>query len=108
MKRKVVALESINYSFVPNHRDTMEALARSRLSGREFRCVIFILNQTDGYLRPQDTIRPAFFEARAAIHKAHLGNVLSRLKAWNIVSKTNTTYKVNPPSQWSPDALFTG
>lgn len=36
--RPPTASESINYSFVPNRRSTMEALARSRLSAREFLC----------------------------------------------------------------------
>lgn len=103
MKRK--ALESINYSFVPNHQATMEALARARLSGREFRAILFILNQTDGYLRPDDTIRPAFFEERTGISKAHLANALTRLRHWNIVWQQKHVFKVNPPQQWAAEAF---
>jgi len=55
--------EKIQYSFVPNHRETMMALARARLRSQEFRLVVALLNQTDGYLRDQDEISSTFWQA---------------------------------------------
>ena len=105
MKRKTVALESINYTFVPNHQETMEALARARLSAREFKIVILILNQTDGYLRQEDTIRPDFFQERTGIPKNHLSHALARLRAWNVISQQKHAFKVAPPQQWAPETF---
>lgn len=102
---KSVPKESINYSFVPNHHETMQALARARLSGREFRLVILILNQTDGYLREQDTILPTFFQERTGISRAHLSNALARLRQWNIITQQKHTFKVNFPLHWAPEAF---
>ncbi|KKM11175.1 hypothetical protein LCGC14_1721220, partial [marine sediment metagenome] len=47
----MVHIDKIDYSFCPNHRETMMALARVKLSGQEWRMVTALLNQTDGYVR---------------------------------------------------------
>src|SRR3990172_3881386 len=98
----------VAYSFCPNHTDIIETLARARLSGREFRIVLLIMRQTDGYLRAEDQISPAFFAAKTGIQKAHIGNALARLKTWGIISVTQgrpPAYSVKPPGQWAPKSL---
>ncbi|MDY6916857.1 MAG: replication protein [Chloroflexota bacterium] len=106
MGRNIRSVESINYSFVPNHRETMEALCQSALSGSEFRAVILILNQTNGYLREEDNIRPQFFEERACLAQDNLRRTLGRLRERNIISKQGETYRVLPPSEWSRSAFL--
>jgi len=98
----------IPYSFVPNHTRTIEALARSNLSGRQFRTVLFIMRQTDGYLRNEDSISPAFFARNTGISKDHVPHVLSSLKKLNIITAlpgSPHTYSVNPPEFWRQGAF---
>jgi hypothetical protein len=98
----------IPYSFVPNHTATIEALARSKLSGRQIRTVLFIMRQTDGYLRNEDRISPAFFARNTGISKDHMPHVLTRLKTLTIIAILPghpPTYSVNPPDHWSPAAF---
>jgi len=101
-------IDCIGYSFVPNHTATMEALARVKLSGREFRIVLFIMRQTNGYLREEDQISPAFFELKTGIGKDHIPHVLARLQKLGIVTVIPgrpPTYSVNPPQRWKPEVF---
>ena len=100
--RSPQAKQSLNYSFIPNHQPTMEALVRCRLSGKEIRAVLFVMNQTDGYLREEDTIKPAFWEERANIPKSNLSHTLARLRDWKVISQQKYSFKVNPPRDWDP------
>jgi phage replication O-like protein O len=105
MMRTTRTVSYIPYSFVPNHTATIEALARSKLSGRQFRVVLFIMRQTDGYLRNEDRIRPDYFARNTGIGKDHVPHILSSLKKLNIITVKPGTppfYSVNPPDQWSP------
>lgn len=104
MRKYRRTIECIPYSFVPNHTPTIEALSRTRLSGREFRIVLFIMRQTDGYLREEDQISPDFFARKTGIDRRNLGHALRRLIHSGIVRRGDNTnpptYAVNPPSQW--------
>lgn len=104
MKKYRRTIECIPYSFVPNHTATIEALTMTRLSGREFRIVLFIMRQTDGYLREEDQISPDFFARKTGIDKRNLAHALRRLIHSGIVRRVDNTspptYTVNPPSQW--------
>ena len=94
----------IPYSFVPNHTTVIEALARSKLSGREMRILLFIMRQTDGYLRNEDAIKPEFFASKTGIGKDHVPHVLSGLHHKNIIAITPgrpPSYSVRPPGEWS-------
>ena len=94
----------IPYSFVPNHTPTIEALSRSRLSSREFRLILFIMRQTDGYLREEDPISPSFFHTKTGIDKSNLSHALKRIHKLNIITITPgqpPTYSVNPPDTWN-------
>lgn len=98
----------IQYSFVPNHTATMEALARAKLSGREFRIVLFIMRQTNGYLREEDEITPAYFELKTGITRTNLSHVLKRLtklRIVNVIPGTPPTYSVNPPQRWKKEVF---
>lgn len=98
----------IPYSFVPNHTATIEALARSKLSGRQIRTVLFIMRQTDGYLRNEDRISPAYFSRNTGISKDHMPHVLSRLKTLSVIDilpGRPPTYSVNPPDLWHQSAF---
>jgi phage replication O-like protein O len=79
-------VEHIAYSFVPNHRATMEALAQARLSGREYSMMLVILNQTDGYLREEDQLSPSFLADRTCIPKPHIANVRQLLLDKGIIT----------------------
>ena len=104
MRKYRRTIECIPYSFVPNHTATIEALMRTRLSGREFRIVLFIMRQTDGYLREEDQISPDFFARKTGIDKRNLVHALKRLIHSGIVRRVDNTnpptYAVNPPTQW--------
>ena len=101
-------IDGIPYSFCPNHTATIEALATARLSGREFRVVLFIMRQTNGYLREEDQISLRFFRERTGITKSNLCHVLARLSDLNIVAigpGKPPAYSVNPPEKWKSEAL---
>jgi phage replication O-like protein O len=101
-------MRPIQYSFIPNHTATMEALARSRLSGREFRIVLLIMRQTNGYLREEDQITPAFFQKKTGIGKDHLPHVISKLQNLGIITTTPGNppfYSVQPPQHWKAEAF---
>jgi hypothetical protein len=98
----------IPYTFVPNHTVTIEALARSKLSGRQIRTVLFIMRQTDGYLRNEDHISPDYFSRKTGISKDHMPHVLTRLKSLSIIAilpGRPPTYSVNPPDLWQQSAF---
>ena len=96
-------IEAIPYSFIPNHTLTIEALSHSLLSGRELRIILFIMRQTDGYLREEDQISSAYFHARTGMDKSNLSHTLKRLQKLNILIISPgrpPTYRVNSPDAW--------
>ena len=100
----------IPYTFCPNHTATIEALATARLSGREFRVVLLIMRQTDGYLREEDRISPGFFARKTGIGHRNTSRVLARLNKLGIVAITPgkpPAYSVNRPDRWNND-IFEG
>ena len=108
MKHQQRTISYIPYSFCPNHTSTIEALARSKLSGREFRIVLLILRQTDGYLRNEDQLSPTFISAKTGISKLNISHATARLKELGIIIITPgkiKTYSVNPPHLWSEKAF---
>jgi phage replication O-like protein O len=69
---------------VPN--ETLDALARVNLNGREFQMVILLIRQTYGYWRDEDHLGPNFMEQKTYIDRDNCYHVLARLKSLGIVS----------------------
>ena len=92
-KGRTITVPSVNYSFVPNHQETMQALAKTPLNGRQLRLIILIMNQTDGYLREEDHLGPKFLEERTGIAEENCYHVLAGLKARGIVHGPKGWYK---------------
>jgi len=98
----------IPYSFCPNHTATIEALARAKFSGRDFRIILLIMRQTDGYLREEDQISPDYFARKTGLSKSNLSHAIRRLAKLHVITITPgkpPTYSVNPPTQWKPGAF---
>jgi len=92
--------EKIPYQFDPYRKEVMRALCLTKLSGRDFRVLLFVLGQTDGYHRTEDKIKPAFFEERTGLDKSNVRVVIARLRKLNIITKHGSFYEVLPPAQW--------
>jgi len=103
------SVEKIQYSFVPNHRETMMALARAKLTNQEFRLVIALLNQTNGYLRDKDEISSTFWQAITLMSRASINHTLGRLLERKVVVKEavedKTFYRINHPNHWAPEVF---
>jgi phage replication O-like protein O len=97
--------EKIQYSFVPNHRETMQALARAKFNNQEFRVVIALLNQTNGYLRQEDELSSAFWQALTFMSRQHVHTTLNKLVSLGVIAKNEHRYKVNHPNAWSPEVF---
>ena len=102
--RRPKAVESINYSFVPNHRATMYALARAKLTSQETRLLISLMNQTNGYLREEDRISTNFWQAITFMSAASVIHTVGRLvKRGLIVAERRGSgifYRVAAPNDW--------
>ncbi|MFW6125504.1 MAG: replication protein [Chloroflexota bacterium] len=103
--KDTVVVEKIQYSFVPNHRDTMEALAHSQFTNQEFRVIISLLNQTDGYLREEDEVSLSFWSRLTGMSKQNLCHTVKRLANLSVISRNGKCYRVNRPSEWQPQTL---
>ncbi|MFH1485221.1 MAG: replication protein [Chloroflexota bacterium] len=98
--------ERIPYPFHAYRKEVMEALCQTKLSGTDFRVVLLILAQTDGYVRTQDKMKPRFFQERTAIAPPNLRRTVIRLRKWKIIHKEGSYYQVLPPNQWSTDCFL--
>ena len=83
----------------------MTAVCLTKLSGRDFRVLIFILGQTDGYHRAEDKIKPTFFSERTGLDKSNIRVTIARLRKLNMIAKNGHFYAVLPPGQWDK-AIF--
>ena len=106
-QRRVKIQESIQYSFTPNHRHTMQALARCRLSSQESRIIMALLNQTDGYLRPKDAIKTSFWQAITLMSRQSVHQTLEGLVRRGIVNREmqdgRVFYSLKHPNDWPRD-----
>ena len=93
----------IPYEFNAYRREVMTALCLTKLSGRDFRVLLFILGQTDGYHRPQDKIKPVFFVERTGLDKSNIRVTIARLRKLRMIVKNGASYTVLPPNQWDKD-----
>ena len=90
----------IEYEFDPYRRKVMRALCLTKLSGTDFRVLLFLLGQTDGYHRTQDDIKPAFFVERTGMDKGNIRRSIARLRKWHMITKNRRIYEVLSPDQW--------
>lgn len=101
--------ESIHYSFIPNHRETMLALARARFNNQEYRAIIALMNQTDGYLRDEDDISISFWQSITLMSTESLLHTIKRLIARGVISEETKDkkrfYRLNHPNQWPPETF---
>ena len=93
----------IPYDFNAYRREVMKALCLTKLSGRDFRVLLLILGQTDGYHRSQDKIKPAFFVERTGLDKSNIRVTIARLRKLNMIDKVGLFYEVLPPNQWDKE-----
>ncbi|HUV52908.1 MAG TPA: hypothetical protein VMW64_07520 [Dehalococcoidia bacterium] len=101
--------ESIHYSFMPNHRETMLALARARFTNQEYRVIIALMNQTDGYVRKEDTISTSFWQSITLMRTESLLHTIKGLVAHGVVAVETRDkkpfYRMNHPNEWPPDVF---
>ena len=84
----------------------MEALPLTKLSGRDFRVLLFILGQTDGYHRTEDKIKPAFFVERTGLDKSNIRVTVARLRKLHVIAKSGQFYEVLPPDKWDKEIFI--
>jgi len=97
--------EKISYPFNPYRREVMKPLCLTKLSGADFRVLLLILAQTDGYHRSQDKIKPDFFTKRTGMNEGNVRRTIARLRKLNIVTKNDQFYEVLTPDQWDGEVF---
>lgn len=97
--------KKIPYDFDPLRRAVVKVLPFTKLSGADFRVLLLILSQTDGYIRAQDEIKPYFFSERTGMSKGNVRRTIARLVGWNMISKNRHIYEVLPPDQWDNEVF---
>jgi len=98
--------EKIDYQFDPYRKEVMKALCLTKLSGRDFRVLLFLLAQTDGYHRTEDKIKPGYFVERTGLDKSNVRVVIARLRKLNLIRKTGQFYEVLPPDKWDREVFI--
>ena len=90
--------------FVQIHPAILELLARQTLSGREFRCLMFLFRKTYGYHKKEDRISLSQWEQGTGIPRTRVGAVLAELAEKKIITKTDNG--ANRPATWSFNKYF--
>ena len=97
-------IDRIDYSFCPNHRETMMALARVNLGSQEWRVITALLLQTDGYVREEDEISNSFWQTITLISRQNISPVLTRLIEQGMVNQEvregKAYYRLKHPNDW--------
>lgn len=76
--------------FTPVANPIMEALARTQLSGYEWRVLLFLLRKTYGWSKKSDDIPLSQFVDGTGIRKKHIINAITRLVQKRIIFKSGT------------------
>lgn len=82
-----------NYTKIPN--EILEALAKTRLSNYEFRCIWVIIRKTFGWRKESDYISNSQFVKKTGIQKYHIWRTLKRLIWRKIVTKRGNKLSLN-------------
>jgi phage replication O-like protein O len=81
-----IQVENGNFSRI--HNEILDQLAQYNLSGREFRCLLFLLRKTYGHQKKEDAISYSQWEKGTQIKRAHVAETLDGLVAKRIVLRT--------------------
>lgn len=79
----VVQIENGNFARI--HNEIAERLARTDLSGAEFRCLWFLLRKTYGYQKKEDTLSYSQFAEGTGLDKRSVRRALDRLIERNVI-----------------------
>jgi phage replication O-like protein O len=90
--------------FVRIHPAILELLATQTLSGREFRCLMFLFRKTYGYHKKQDRISLSQWEQGTGIPRTRVGGVLESLVSAGILKRTD--YGTKRSAGWEFNKYF--
>lgn len=90
--------------FVKIHPAILELLATRQLSGREFRCLLFLFRKTYGYQKKNDNISLSQWEQGTGIPRTRVGDVLDSLVTQNLIFKIDNGTK--RPATWGFNKHF--
>jgi phage replication O-like protein O len=83
LEGKEIQVDDGDYTRI--HNAILEALAKARLSGAEFRCVFFLLRKTYGWQKKEDKISLSQWETGTDTKRSHLVAILNGLIEKNII-----------------------
>lgn len=90
--------------FVKIHPAILELLATRQLSGREFRCLLFLFRKTYGYQKKEDRISLSQWEQGTGIPRTRVGAVLDELVRQKLIYRVDGGVK--RPSAWGFNKHF--
>ena len=90
--------------FVKIHPAILELLAQRQLSGREFRCLLFLFRKTYGFQKKEDKISLSQWAEGTGIPRTRVGAVLDNLVNQNIIYRIDNGAK--RPSRWGFNKHF--
>ena len=96
MASKSIQVEDGEYTRI--HNTILEALAKARLSGSEFRCLLYLLRKTYGWNKKEDRISLSQWAEGTDTKRNHILGTLNSLVAKKIIYRTGSyipTYGFN-------------
>lgn len=90
--------------WVAIHPAILELLATQQLSGREFRCLLFLFRKTYGYQKKEDKISLSQWEQGTGIPRTRVGAVLTELTNKKLIIKIDNG--ANRPATWGFNKYF--
>lgn len=90
--------------YVRIHPAILELLAQRQLSGREFRCLLFLFRKTYGYQKKEDQISLSQWQAGTGIPRTRVGAVLDSLVEKKLIYRIDGGTK--RPSTWGFNKHF--
>lgn len=90
--------------FVKIHPAILELLATRQLSGREFRCLLFLFRKTYGFQKKEDKISLSQWAEGTGIPRTRVGAVLDNLVNQNVIYRIDNGAK--RPSCWGFNKHF--
>ncbi len=97
-----IQVENGNYSRI--HNAILEQLAITDFTGRELRCLLYLLRMTYGFQRKEFAISLNDWSAGTSISRSNIPDVLRRLEDRNVIAKSDNG-KRKPPT-WAFNKYF--